>query len=506
MPSPTDPTKIARLSVQDRAHTQFKDEAPITIRFASWADDIAGLPWEDRDEKLGNFWPTEPILAGAVYSMVAKVAALDFKLKGRPKTRERYRNILLSADLGSGWVNFICKIVLELLTQDNGAFIELLRPKGAPARSPVRGIAHVDSQRCERTGVLSEPVHYRPEIGIPRKVRGAITRDGMIPFKWYEIIALADLPSPREKHKGRGLCAVSRILRAAQVLRDIGIYKRQKLSGKRLPALIFAQGIRRNVIKGAIEEALAEQRAEGKTVYTSPIIMASPDSGQSLDIKMIELGGLPDGYDEDTTFKWYIAQMALGFGVDYTEFAPLPGGNLGSATQTTEMAARARGKGPGVLLQQLEFAFNWWVLPKGLEFQFASTDPSAEAQRVAMSLQRAKERQIRVQAQEITSEQALQLAIQEGDAPAGFAADADGMPPEELDDRIDTIVKSLGDLQSAYTAVERMVYKAYAQLSPSTDLAGNDHLRTIGDWTPVRLQGALAVKLDSDANGRGARG
>ena len=503
MPTPTDPTKIAQLSVQDRAHIMFKDEAPITIRLATWADELDVGPWVDRDKKLSNFWPTEPMLAGAIYSMVAKVAALDFKLKGRPKTRERYRTMLLSADLGGGWVNFICKIILELLTQDNGAFIELLRPKGAPARSPVRGIAHVDSQRCERTGVIAEPVHYRPQLGVPQKLRGAITRDGMIPFKWFEIVALSDLPSPREEHKGRGLCAVSRILRAAQVLRDIGIYKRQKLSGKRAPAMIFAQGLRRNVIKAAIDEALAEQRAEGKTVYTSPIIMASPDAGQPLNIQMIELGGLPDGYDEDTTIKWYIAQLALAFGVDYTEFAPLPGGNLGSATQTTEMAARARGKGPGVLLQQLEFAFNWWVLPKGLEFQFASTDPSAEAQRVEMSLQRAKERQIRVQAEEITPEQALQLAIQEGDAPAGFASDVEGMPAEEMDDRIDTIVKSLGELQDSYAAVERMVYKAYAQSSSQANIAGHDRLRTIGDWAPVGVQGLLAPELDIDTNGRG---
>ena len=503
MPGPQDPKTIAKLSVQDRAHTQFKDEAPITIRIASWADEFAGRPWDDRDKQLSNFWPTEPILAGAVYSLVAKVAALDFKLRGQPKTRQRYRNILLSADLGSGWVSFICKVVLELLTQDNGAFIELLRPRGAPARSPVRGIAHVDSQRCERTGVLAEPVHYRPDAGHPQRIRGPISRDGMIPFKWYEIVMMADLPSPREEHKGRGLCAVSRILRAAQTLRDIGIYKRQKIAGKRPPALIFAQGLRRNAIRDAIKEALAEQQAEGRTVYTSPIIMASADASQPLNIKMVELGGLPDGYDEDTTLKWYIAQLALGFGVDYTEFAPLPGGNLGSATQTTEMAARARGKGPGVLLQQMEFAINWWILPQGLEFQFASTDPSAEAQRVEMSLQRAKERQIRVNTQEITPQQALQLAIQEGDAPAGFAEDGEGGPLEDLDDRIDTIVKSLANLQDSYATVERMVHKTYAP-ARTKDFTGEDFLRTLGDWTPIGLQGDSTPELVSGTNGRGA--
>lgn len=504
MPTPQNPSAIAKLSVQDRAHIQFKDEAPITIRIAALADQLVARPWGDRDKELSNFWPTEPILAGAVYSMVAKVAALDFRLRGQPKTRQRYRNLLLSADLGSGWVNFVCKVVLELLTQDNGAFIELLRPKGASPRSPVRGIAHVDSQRCERTGILLEPVHYRPDAGLLRGPHRDVTPDGMIPFKWYEIVTMSDLPSPREEHKGRGLCAVSRILRAAQTLRDIGIYKRQKIAGKRPPAMIFVQGLRRNSIKAAIDEALAEQQAEGRTVYTSPIIMASPDAGQPLDIKMIELGGLPDGYDEDVTLKWYIAQLALAFGVDYTEFAPLPGGNLGSATQTTEMAARARGKGPGVLLQQLEFAINWWILPKGLEFQFASTDPSAEAQRVEMSLQRAKERQIRVSTQEITSEQALQLAIQEGDAPMGFA---EGItPPEELEDRIDTIVKSLGDLRESYDTVERMVRKSYGASIYTPNAQGDNFLRTLGDWDPVRLQGIPAAELDSGPNGRGTRG
>lgn len=365
---PKPPSELAPLSVQDRALRDFQTSAPFTFAIASIADMVDPEPGAVRDRYLGNFWKTEPTLAGAVYSMCAKMAALDFKLEGPRSHVQKYKRILLAADLGvgNGWVNFIMKVTQDLLTQDNGSFIELLRAPGASANTAVRGIAHIDAQKCERTGNPYQPVVYHGKKD--RK------------YWWYEVLPLVDQPSPREQHKGMGLCAVSRVLLAAQTLRSIGLYKRQKLAGKRTPGILFVQGVRRVDVQDAIDEALQEQLSEGLSVYTKPLVVTTMDTGVPLDAKLVELAGLPDGYSEDTTMKWYIANLALGFGTDYTEFAPLPGGNLGSATQATEMSARARGKGPGVLLQQLEMGVNYWILPEDTEFQFASTDPIAEGE------------------------------------------------------------------------------------------------------------------------------
>uniref|UniRef100_A0A6M3L8D8 Uncharacterized protein n=1 Tax=viral metagenome TaxID=1070528 RepID=A0A6M3L8D8_9ZZZZ len=449
---PTDPRTQTALSVQERAVAEFRDNAPLTFRIASVADELPEYGSKERDIALGNFWPTEPLLAGAVYSMVAKVAALDFRLRGPSRLVKKYKELLLAADfgVGNGWCNFISKVVQDLLTQDNGAFIELLRPEGASPSTAVHGVAHIDSQRCERTGNPLEPVRYRPHKGEPRVL------------KWYEALPLSDMPSPREEHYGRGLCAISRIMRAAQTIRDISIYKRQKLAGKRTPALLFASGISRDYLKMCIDQAVEDQLSAGQSLYTSPILIASMDSTVPIGAQMVELAGLPDGYDEDSSMKWYVTNLALAFGTDYTEFSPLPGGNLGSATQATEMAARARGKGPGVMLQQLEFAIGYWVLPRGVEFQFASTDATAEAQRVELASMRAKERATRIQSGEITPEQALELAIGEGDAPPGFAS-------TEHEDRIDLVVRELAATEQRVASLQTQL-KALTLTLPSKEL------------------------------------
>jgi hypothetical protein len=170
-----------------------------------------------------------------------------------------------------------------------------------------------------------------------------------------------------------------------------------------------------------------------------------------VDAKLIELAGLPDGYNEDVLFKWYIVALALAFGTDYSEFAPLPGGNLGTASQVEVMSSRARGKGSGILLQMFEYMLNYNILPATQEFQFSSTDPEAEVQRVKLRHDRARERALRVNSGEITPQQALMLAVAEGDAPEEFLRA--GMAPGDAD-RIETVVRSTQEMQDAYDLVE----------------------------------------------------
>ena len=441
---PVSPAVTTAMSVQDRAKRTFAEGAPLTFRIAMVADMMGGTgPSKTRDRALGTFWPTEPMLAGTIYSMAARMAAKDFKLTGPTRTKRKYKRLLLSADFGSGngWIAFLMKVTTDLLTQDNGAFIELLRPPGKGPTTAVRGIAHLDAQRCTRTGDPMQPVEYQSYGGTPRKLQ------------WYEVLPMCDMPSPREEHKGMGLCAVSRVLRKAQTLRDIGMYTRQKLAGKRTPGILFVQGVRRKDVEQAIEVAMEQQLAEGETLYTRPLVVTTMDSAVPVNTQMVELAGLPDGYSEDEAMKWYIATLALGFGTDYTDLAPLPGGNLGSATQATEMASRARGKGPGAILQQLELGINWWVLPEGTEFQFISSDAAAERERIEQSGMRARARADRIASSEITTEQALQLAVLEGDAPESWVDPVIDI----LAERVGTVVKAIDDIQETLEKTERVL-------------------------------------------------
>ena len=443
------PKEQLAISVQDRTEQAVRIESPLVFWLASLGDTIP--PWGTlgRDAKLEEFWRTEPMLAGAVASMAFKLSSLDFKLKGPPLKVKRCTDMLRNADFGMGWVNFVTKISTDVLTTDNGAFIEILRRKRNDPTAPVLGIAQMDSSRCIRTGDPNIPVVYEDKNG------------KLHYMKWFQVQSLVDMPSSQERHAGLGFCAVSRVLSAAQYLRSIGIYKREKVSGKRIPGILLVQGLRRGAIEESLKEALEQQKQEGLSLYTKPIVLASPDPGLPLNAKLIELAGLPDGYNEDTIMKWYITTLALDFGTDYGEFAPLPGGNLGSASQSENMSARSRGKGPGVLMQLLEYAMNWHVLPSTVEFTFAATDPVAEGERINLRFMRARERNLRVSSMELTARQALELAVQEGDAPEAFLNPADPrieagiMIEQPKPEIVEVYVKQLKEMQEAYDKIER---------------------------------------------------
>ena len=443
MPIQPEPSQQLQLSVQDPVESALAHEIPIVFNFAATGERTPQWPSRERDIYLDEFWRSESILAGAVYSMVAKIAALDYKITGPRAAVQKSIKMLQRAHFGAGWLNFIQRVALDLFTQDNGAFIELCRAEGAGPMQRVLEIAHIDSQQCSRTGDPDNPVDYT----------NPFTSD-VHRLNWADVVPMSDMPSSRERHAGAGFCAISRVLQTAQLMRDIARYKRQKLSGKRIPAILFVQGVRRGVVEDALTVSKQKEIVQaGRTLYTGPAIISTSDPGMPVDAKLIELAGLPDGYDEDTLMKWYIGTIAMGFGTDYSEFAPLPGGNLGTASQVESMSARSRGKGPGVVLQQVEHAMNYSVLPSDQEFQFSSTDAAAERERIMLRHERARERALRVGSQELTPIQALQLAVQEGDAPEQFLADAEGIS-EEVADETETFVRSVTDIKDAWDKVE----------------------------------------------------
>ena len=406
------PAGVTGHSIQDRATRSAERSAPVVWYVAQSADEAPAIGlknWPKRDKYLTKFWPKEPLLAGAMYSIQAKIGGLEWSLTGPQRNVTFYRQMLRNADFGSGWATFVLKWMRDLLSTDNGAFIELLRPPKAGPKSMVRGIAHLDSLRCERTGDPDTPVLYHSK------------KDGKAhPLKWWQVVATTDMPSPREGEKESGICAVSRALRAAQILRDIALFKRQKIGGKRVPGIIFAQGIRQGVVQDAIREAMEEQRSEGLSHYTKPVVIASRDPGVPLNTELIELAGLPDGYDEDITLQWYVAQLAIDFGVDYGEFAPLPGKGLGTASQVESMEERARGKGPRIVARLLEHAINYYVLPPSTTFSLMTPDPGSERLDSELAQSRAETRSVRIQSGEITPEEARELAVLDGDLPREY--------------------------------------------------------------------------------------
>jgi hypothetical protein len=119
--------------------------------------------------------------------------------------------------------------------------------------------------------------------------------------------------------------------------------------------------------------------------YIMPVILASLDPEKPVSTATIDLASLPDGFDYDQEMRWYITGLALDFGVDYQDFAPLASGNLGSSSQSSMLDRKSSGKGPAVFMRKVSSAFKTYgVLPRGCEltFEYKNTQDELEKQEI----------------------------------------------------------------------------------------------------------------------------
>lgn len=385
-----------------------------TWNLASAADAIQ--PWGTnvrlRDRQLRNFWPTETYLAGAVANVGFRNATFDWELRGPVKVAEAATDMLNASMAGDqfGWVPFMLKFSADLYTQDNGAFVELIRDPSMDAgsvfrgeRAPVLGINHLDANQCIRTGNPDFPVLYTDAKGVVHKMR------------WYEIIPFSDYPSPIEKMYGVGYSSVTRALRVAQIMRSVLLFKDEKVSGRYYKQMHFVSGVSRTDIQDEMKRGQEEANNTGMMRFIMPAILASLDPEKPVSTATIDLASLPDGFDFDQEMRWYIAGLSLAFGVDYQEFAPLPGGNIGSSAQSMILHRKQSGKGPGVLMRSISEAFkNYGVLPRGVTMRFNDKDEQEELEKQEVRTKAIEEAAIAINSGLLSPEKAAQSLVRRG--------------------------------------------------------------------------------------------
>jgi hypothetical protein len=377
----------------------------LVLRFATLADEIN--PWGTmpafRDRALRAFWPTEPILASAMFSTCARYAAFGWTLDGPDRTVNIYHKVLHQSEHGGGYHKLALKVLQDLFTQDNGAFVEVERTDD-DSQAPVLRLNHLDSARCARTGLRDSPVIYSD-------IRGKRHL-----LKWYQVITLEEFPSPVETMRDMQYCTVTRMLRAAQILRDIAIYKQEKISGSNINAVHLVGGVSKKAVDDAFSLGREDQSNRGMVRYMQPIIVSSIDPNAKPSHELLEMASLPEGFDEEISMKWYINQLALAFGGEYQDFAPLPGGNLGTAQQSQVLHQKARGKGPALFMTMLAHKLNFHgVFPDTITFKFGEQDLAEQAAKLDTSLKRAQWLSTLVGANIISDAVARQILFDAGD-------------------------------------------------------------------------------------------
>lgn len=330
--------------------------------------DAEGIPpWgtAGRPEKLRDFARAEPILSGALGSMVSKAVSLDWQIAGGRNRTMRYQEILAEAEDGAGWSFFLDRLLQDYLTVDLGGFVELGRES---AQGPVVALWNLDGGTITATGRPAAPWRYWPRLA-GGSLSGTSVLLSPLAASW-----IVDLPSNDESKHGLGFCAVSRALKAARVLLALYNYEDERLSDMPLPGLVSVTGMTQAEIKAAFD--LYQQRRDSRqqTTFKDVLWLAAQTSPiNPIDVKLTPFSGLPEGFDRQEVLTQYVYTLALDFGVDVREF--WPASQTGATKAEAEVQAqKAKGKGFGRMLAQVERAINWDVLPEGLEFLFDQKD------------------------------------------------------------------------------------------------------------------------------------
>lgn len=390
------------------------------------ADEIQpwGRLYKQRDAQLRQFITSEPMFASSLGIICNRNAGFSWTLDGPPRTVTRMQEVLETANAGEGWEDLIIKASIDLYSQDNAAFIEIVRTADRET-APVIGLNHLDSARCTHTGNPSKPVIYQDRFG------------KMHLLDWYSVITLAEMPTPIEGFYGRQYCALSRLLRGVQIQNNYSTLDYEKSSGRMTREIHLVKGITTQQLNDAMAESRMMSDASGYTRFAHPVVTGTLDPKADVGHDTIELAGKPDSFDTKLNFDHYINLISMAFATDYQDFAPLPGGGLGTGAQSEMLHLKSRGKGPGRFMKLIAHAINFRVMPQNVKFLWDEMDVEAEKADAEVRALRAQTRRTRIESLEITPAVARQIANDEGDLAEEYIimlAEEDLTPNTTIDD------------------------------------------------------------------------
>ena len=393
-------------SPQPMQNTGFGGGASNLMYFASSFND--GIPrWgtnvQFRDIKLREFISSEAYAASAFGSIVAKYASAGWEITGPKRTRIAAHKMLHQANWGAGWENFVSKFAWDYLTQDKGAFVELIRSRNSPD-APVIAFRTLDPQNCWPTGNPDTPVIFF------NKITGKYHK-----MRWWHVWHQLELPVNHYLYPDIQLSALSRCLAGAKVFKNIMTYVEEKTGGRHSRALHVISGVGKQDIVDALALQQNESDNQLLTRYIQPSVMTILDPQARASVATLEFSALPENFNLSENLKDYFMLLSLALSTDYGELAPLPGKSLGSGAQSEMMDKKSERKGSGLFRKNLEHFINYIVLPENVHFNFDQTDLDAELKEAEIKKTRAEARSIMILNQEVDSAGARQLALDEED-------------------------------------------------------------------------------------------
>lgn len=312
-----------------------------------------------------------------LYAWVAQsaVAALTKRVKQTPSLLDGGRNLksyyhqLLyqDAEFGAGWGEFVSKLLLDFLTCDYGAYIEVIGagPADGPLRGRVLGLAHLDSLRCVPTGNLEFPVVYWS------RRTGKMHR-----LHHTRVIRWMDMPDGDQAYFTPGLCALSRAVSVIKQQTNLQQYITSSTSDDPPAGILYNTGINQT----QWDDAYRAYQAKRQQGANRRLMVINADA-EGVKGDLLTFASVPAGFDYPTYIEVVVNAFAACFGIDKQDLWPLTGRMAGTATQSAVLAEKARGMAFGDILQSLERIVNLRVLPPSLEFQFQYRDEEGDRER-----------------------------------------------------------------------------------------------------------------------------
>lgn len=366
-----------------------------------------------RDVILRSTILHEPQWANAVAIAAAKAAAKSFDInpsKGHQSV-ETSRKIKSAHEMmvqwgGSGYVPSQKRGVLDYSCTNNGEFWEITRSSSA-AGSKILGLVHLDSLRCRRTGDPDIPVIYYD-------LHGRIHE-----LKYYQVFSLVDMPDPSYPRENIGHCAAERAYSTIYEMAGIRTTTNEKITGTGAHQLAILQGMTDKNIKDILVTARNEAQAKGLVYYLGTIIAALA-SDAPVDIKTLQLRGLPENFEAKIERDNANLIYANALGLVLTDLQPLSGQGLGTGAQTIVIEEKASGRTQASRDKELTHNLNEWVMPDAVTFAFSERDTRDEQAKALVSKTREETRNSMILNGTILPIEARQMAADADDLPEEF--------------------------------------------------------------------------------------
>lgn len=354
---------------QNRNNNNFITVGPSLWQWANRATNVPRYGDLRRDAFLANFWQKEPILAGAINTLVKRMKSTGYNIEGGRNNAVRWARILQAANDGRGWQDFITRWVLDYITTDLGSIIEI----GLDENDRPQRLYNVDTLKCFPWHEHDFPIVYMQPSG------------KLVKLARQQVIHLSDMTSPREEHRGRGYCAVSRLIRAAEVISAIGEYELQKL-GKLPPlAVMSITGVTKQQFHDSWETYKVQREREGLDTFTGIFWIGGDDPNMPVKIELTDLASLPDQFDREKMIETWVKTIALNLGVDVGELWLIQHVGATKASQSVQHQ-KALGKGTGEIHAMLEMALNVKILPADVTFAFDFQDDEQDRQQAEIMM------------------------------------------------------------------------------------------------------------------------